>query len=328
MSDLTRLLDAAGAGDPHAAADLLPLVYDELRRLAAAPMAAEKPGQTLQATALVNEAYLRLVGPAGGGAWNSRGHFFGAAAEAMRRILVEAARRKRRIKHGGARRRVELDDVTADLDGRSDDLLALDEALESLAREDPTKAELVKLRYFAGLTLEEAAACQGVSLATAKRRWALARAWLYDAISTIPKNPSAVAFREIALSPNRYLLAEGAPVPNAIPSLDTIFCEAIELPDAETRAAYMASACGPDDTLRRRVEALVEAHFRAGGSFLEQPPPPSIPSPRSCPRRTSAPARTSAPRSGRTRCASRSARAAWGSCTSRSKRARCGGRWR
>jgi RNA polymerase sigma factor (TIGR02999 family) len=189
MADVTRLLDAAAAGDPHAAADLLPLVYEELRGLAAVQMAGEKPGHTLQATALVHDAYLRLVGPNVDRTWNGRGHFFGAAAEAMRRILVEAARRKKREKHGGAHRRVDLDDVTADVDGRSEELLALDEALESLGRDDPAKAELVKLRYFAGLTLEEAAACQGVSLATAKRRWAVARAWLYDAISTIPPNP-------------------------------------------------------------------------------------------------------------------------------------------
>ena len=186
MADITQILAAVEAGDPKAAAELLPLVYDELRKLAAARMAAENSVQTLQATALVHEAYLRLVGKDAGQPRNSRGHFFGAAAEAMRRILVEAARRKRRVKHGGVHRRVELDDVTADPDGRSEELLALDEALDALAREDPVKAELVKLRYFAGLTLEEAAACQGVSLATAKRRWALARAWLFDAISTIP----------------------------------------------------------------------------------------------------------------------------------------------
>ena len=194
MSDVTRLIDAAAAGDPRAAAYLLPLVYDELRNLAAARLAVEKPGQTLQATALVHEAYLRLVGTGGEHGWNGRGHFFGAAAEAMRRILVEAARRKRREKHGGGRCRVELDDVTAGADARSDDLLALDEALDALAREAPDKAELVKLRYFAGLTLEESAVCQGVSLATAKRHWAVARAWLYDAIagdstSTNPQNP-------------------------------------------------------------------------------------------------------------------------------------------
>jgi RNA polymerase sigma factor (TIGR02999 family) len=189
MSDVTRLLDAAAAGDRRAAADLLPLVYEELRTLAAARMAAEAPGQTLQATALVHEAYLRLVASEGSDApgsphWSGRGHFFAAAAEAMRRILVEAARRKRRVKHGGGRRRVDLDELaTAGPGDRTDDLLALDEALERLAAEEPAKAELVKLRYFAGLTLEEAATCQGVSLATAKRRWAVARAWLYDALS-------------------------------------------------------------------------------------------------------------------------------------------------
>jgi RNA polymerase sigma factor (TIGR02999 family) len=183
MSDITRILDAAAAGDLRAAADLLPLVYDELRQLAAARLAAEKPGQTLQATALVHEAYLRLVGPGGGPDWTGRGHFFAAAAEAMRRILVEAARRKGRLKRGGGRARVELGDAPADPTERADELLALDDALAALAREDPAKAELVKLRYFAGLTLEVAAACQGVSLATAKRRWTTARAWLFDALS-------------------------------------------------------------------------------------------------------------------------------------------------
>ena len=186
---VTQLLEAAAGADPKAAAELLPLVYAEPRALASARIAAASPGQTLQATALVREAYLRLVGPAPGRAWNGRGHFFGAAAEAMRRILVEAARRTRRIKHGGAHRRVEIDDITADPDGRSEERLALDEARAGLAREDAAKAELVKLRDFAGLTLEEAAACQGISLATAKRRWAVARAWLYDAVSTLPPNP-------------------------------------------------------------------------------------------------------------------------------------------
>jgi RNA polymerase sigma factor (TIGR02999 family) len=181
MADVTRLITAAGAGDPGAAAELLPLVYDELRRLAAGHLARERPGQTLQATALVHEAYLRLVGPGPGRPWNSHAHFFAAAAEAMRRILVEAARRKGREKHGGGRRRVALEDA-ADPNGRAGDLLALDDALAALAREDPAKADLVKLRYFAGLTLEEAAACRGISLATAKRHWAVARAWLYDAL--------------------------------------------------------------------------------------------------------------------------------------------------
>jgi len=186
MSDVTRLIDAAATGDVIAAADLLPLVYDELRKLATARLAAEKPGQTLQATALVHDAYLRLVGESGGPEWNGRRHFFAAAAEAMRRVLVEAARRKARHKHGGDRRRVDLEALTVAAQPPDDDVVAVSEALDALAREDPAKAELVKLRYFAGLTLEEAAACQRVSLATAKRRWVLARAWLFDAISTIP----------------------------------------------------------------------------------------------------------------------------------------------
>jgi RNA polymerase sigma factor (TIGR02999 family) len=184
MSDVTRLLEAAAGGDPHAAADLLPLVYEELRKLAAQRLAQEKPGQTLQATALVHEAYVRLVGPDPGQPWIGRAHFFGAAAEAMRRILVDQARRKRRPKHGGDRDRRDLDGVAAPpADDRTDDLLALDEALTALAREEPAKAELVKLRYFAGLTLEEAASCLGISLATVKRHWALARAWLFAALS-------------------------------------------------------------------------------------------------------------------------------------------------
>jgi len=191
MPDATQLLDAIAAGEPGAADELLPLVYSELRQLAAARLAGEKPGQTLQATALVHEAYVRLVGAGVGAEWNGRGHFFSAAAEAMRRILIEAARRKQREKHGGSRQRVNLDDVTVDPHDRADDLLALDEALSALAREAPAKADLVKLRYFTGLTLEEAAACQGISLATAKRSWALARAWLYDALSdeTFSTNP-------------------------------------------------------------------------------------------------------------------------------------------
>jgi RNA polymerase sigma factor (TIGR02999 family) len=181
MSDVTRLLDAAAAGDGRAAADLLPLVYAELRKLAAARLGREAPGQTLDATSLVHEAYLRLVG---GGGFDGRGHFFAAAAEAMRRILIDQARRKDRPKHGGDRRRVELDErAVPPAAGRADDLLALDEALADLAREDPAKAELVKLRYFAGLTLDQAAACLGISPATAKRHWTLARAWLFQALS-------------------------------------------------------------------------------------------------------------------------------------------------
>ncbi len=179
MHEVTRLLNAIEQGDPHASGRLLPLVYDELRRLAALRLARETPGQTLSATALVHEAYLRLVGDVAHD-WDGRGHFFAAAAEAMRRILVEAARRKKRKKHGGGRRRVPLDDVAAAAVPPSDDLLALDEALTRLAEEDPVKARLVELRFFAGLSVEDAAGCLGIARATADRYWAYARAWLYQ----------------------------------------------------------------------------------------------------------------------------------------------------
>ena len=179
MSDVTRILSAIEAGDPHAAEQLLPLVYDELRKLAAQQLAQEKPGQTLQATALVHEAYVRLVDVDTPQPWNSRGHFFAAAAEAMRRILIDNARRKHRPKHGGNRRRV-AGDVAAPRPGMPpEDLLALDEALDKLAREAPAKAELVKLRFFAGLTMPEVAEALGISLATAERHWTYARTWLY-----------------------------------------------------------------------------------------------------------------------------------------------------
>jgi RNA polymerase sigma factor (TIGR02999 family) len=183
MSDVTRLLDAAAAGDRKAAADLLPLVYDQLRQLAAARMAAESPDQTLQPTALVHEAYLRLIGPADQPRWENRGHFFTAAAEAMRRILVDAARRKRTHKHGGHRRRVELPDVPARPEVADERLLALDTALTRLAAEDPVAARVVELRHFAGLSIEDAAAALGLSRATAYRHWTYARAWLRDAVS-------------------------------------------------------------------------------------------------------------------------------------------------
>jgi RNA polymerase sigma factor (TIGR02999 family) len=182
MTEVTRVLSAIEGGDPHAAEQLLPLVYEELRKLAAQKLAQEKPGQTLEATALVHEAYLRLVGGGKAEHWNSRGHFFAAAAEAMRRILVENARRKRRPKHGGDRQRIELDESLAVTDSRKE-LLALDDALSQLAAQEPVKAELVKLRYFACLSFEEAAAILSISPATAKRYWAVARAWLFDAIS-------------------------------------------------------------------------------------------------------------------------------------------------
>jgi RNA polymerase sigma factor (TIGR02999 family) len=187
MSDVTRILSAIEQGDPHAAEQLLPLVYDELRKLAAHKMKQEKPGQTLQATALVHEAYLRLVASGRASAprephWNSRGHFFAAAAEAMRRILVDSARRKGRPKHGGDRQQVDLDQALSVADP-SENLVALDDALAKLAAQEPIKAEVVKLRYFAGLSVEETARCLGISPATVKRHWTVARAWLFAALS-------------------------------------------------------------------------------------------------------------------------------------------------
>jgi RNA polymerase sigma factor (TIGR02999 family) len=189
MTQVTRILSAIEQGDANAAKQLLPLVYDELRQLAAQKLAQEAPGQTLQATALVHEAYLRLVDVENIQPWNSRGHFFAAAAEAMRRILIDNARRKRRPKHGGDRQRVALDDALSVADPGAG-LLALDDALSRLAAEEPAKAELVKLRYFAGLSLADAAACLGISEATAKRRWAVARAWLYSALSEGDADPA------------------------------------------------------------------------------------------------------------------------------------------
>ncbi len=183
MSEVTHILSAIEQGDPQAAAQLLPLVYDELRKLAAQRLAGEGPGHTLQPTALVHEAYLKLVGPEPQRPWNGRVHFFAAAAEAMRRILIDHARRKHRARRGGGRKRVELEDIDPAAEEGADDLLALDEALTRLAAADPRRAELVRLRYFAGLTLEQAAELLGISRATADRHWAFARAWLYDAMT-------------------------------------------------------------------------------------------------------------------------------------------------
>ncbi|MBX9627601.1 MAG: RNA polymerase subunit sigma [Gemmataceae bacterium] len=186
MTDVTRLLDAAAAGDPAAAADLLPLVYDELRRLAAARMAAERPGHTLQATALVHEAYLRLVGAGPPRDWNGRGHFFAAAAEAMRRILVENARRRNGPEHGGGWHRITLDEAVPGAAGPDDRVLDLDEALARLRAADPVAARVVELRFFAGLTVPEAAAALGLPLRTAERNWTFARAWLHRALANRP----------------------------------------------------------------------------------------------------------------------------------------------
>ena len=184
MNEVTRVLNAIERGETRAAGRLLPLVYEELRRLAAQRMASEPPGQTLTATALVHEAYVRLVDVPGQQTWDSRGHFFAAAAEAMRRILVENARRKKRRKHGGELRRVDLQDADITFAGPSKDILAIDEALDQFAAEEPEKVLLVKLRYFAGLSEQEAADALGISRATAARHWAYAKAWLFDRLDS------------------------------------------------------------------------------------------------------------------------------------------------
>jgi RNA polymerase sigma factor (TIGR02999 family) len=189
MSDVTRILSAIEQGDPRAAEQLLPLVYDELRKLATVRLASEKPGQTLQATALVHEAYVRLVEGDGAQQWNSRGHFFAAAAEAMRRILVDQARRKRSQRAGGDWPRIELSQVDPEIPGPQLDLLALDEALQRLVTRDPRAAELVKLRFFGGLTVPEAATVLGVSVATAENDWAYAKSWLKLQLSPADREP-------------------------------------------------------------------------------------------------------------------------------------------
>jgi RNA polymerase sigma factor (TIGR02999 family) len=181
MNDVTRILNSLPADDPSAAGELLPLVYEELRKLARARMSNELPNHTLQATALVHEAYLRLVGNEAT-SWANRAHFFAAAAEAMRRILIDHARRRRAARHGGGQERVPIEDLSIAAPGDDDELLAIHEALEKLARHDAQKAELVKLKYFAGLTTDEAAGVLGLSGPTAKRNWAYARAWLFREI--------------------------------------------------------------------------------------------------------------------------------------------------
>ncbi len=184
VSEATRILGSIAQGDPKAAEELLPLVYDELRRVAASRMAESTPGQTLQPTALVHEAWLRLVGQDSEAQFQNRTHFFAAAAEAMRHILIDRARRKQTLRHGGGQQRLDVDEVQIVAPAADDELLAVDEALDRLARLDPAKAELVKLRYFVGMTLAEAAAGLGISERTAKREWSLARAWLFHEISS------------------------------------------------------------------------------------------------------------------------------------------------
>jgi RNA polymerase sigma factor (TIGR02999 family) len=183
MNQITGILSSIEQGDPHAAEQLLPLVYDELRKLAAARLAVENPGQTLQATALVHEAYIRLVDVDQVQHWDSRGHFFAAAAEAMRRVLVDHARQRRSQRRGGGAKRRPLDSLDAAVPAPDDEVLAVDEALDRLQRIDPAKAELVKLRYFAGLTIPEAAQALGISTPTANRYWAYARAWLHEELA-------------------------------------------------------------------------------------------------------------------------------------------------
>lgn len=185
MTDVTGILSAIEQGDPHAAEQLLPLVYDELRKLAAQKLAQEKPGQTLQATALVHEAYMRLVGPDPDRGWNDRGHFFAAAAEAMRRVLVDHARHKQSLKRGGGRGRAELREDAVAAPEESDEILVVDEALAGLAAADPKAAELVKLRYFAGLSVDETAQALSISPRAADRLWAYARAWLQRAVGGV-----------------------------------------------------------------------------------------------------------------------------------------------
>jgi RNA polymerase sigma factor (TIGR02999 family) len=189
MSEVTRILDAISAGKPHAAGDLLPLVYQELRRLAAARLAHEKPGQTLDGTALVHEAYVRLVGKGDEPRWNSRGHFFAAAAEAMRRILLDRARDKKRLKRGGGRKRVDFDRVDVAAWDAPEELLVIDDAICKLAGENGDAAQLVKLRYFAGLSVEEAAELMGISRSSAYEHWTYARAWLHCQIYGQPERP-------------------------------------------------------------------------------------------------------------------------------------------
>jgi RNA polymerase sigma factor (TIGR02999 family) len=188
VNDVTQILNAIEHGDPQAAGKLLPLVYEELRKLAASKMAGEVPGQTLQPTALVHEAWLRLIGKDSQAQFRNRGHFFGAAAEAMRRILIENARRKQAVRHGGGKERVDVDGLEIPAPTDQDEMLALNDALDRFAAVDTQKAELVKLRYFVGMTIEETASVLGVSEPTAKRWWTYARAWLYAEISA-PHKP-------------------------------------------------------------------------------------------------------------------------------------------
>ena len=280
MNEVTRVLSAIERGDPQAADQLLPLVYEELRKLAAQKLAQEKPGQTLQATALVHEAYLRLLDPERGQDWNSRGHFFAAAAEAMRRILVDNARRKRAVKRGGDQVKVELDQLEIAASDISDDLLTLDEALTHFAAVDPKAAELVKLRYFAGLTSKQAAEVLGVSPRTADSLWAFARAWLLQKIQGGDHNrlwEIRALFRIRESSPRNpspeYALSFRATWRWRRPAMTDrdLFIAALNLETRPSARRTCQEACGDDLASRQRVEALFKVYENAG-SFLESPP--------------------------------------------------------
>ena len=278
MADVTQLLDAAAAGDPHALAELLPLVYDELHQLAAARLAEENPGQTLQATALVHEAYLRLVGDGQPQKWDGCKHFFAAAAEAMRRILIDRARHKRTHKAGGGRRQLDLDDIEPALEEENDDrLLALDEALRQLEAEHPRKAALVKLRFFAGLTAEQAAAARRLHLHGREGLGVRPESWLRVAIDRIP-GPERPGKNRYGFDPGfSHWVTDGprdpsaeAPMTAPRPDNEAIFHTARDIPDPDRRRAYVREACGGDEARIAHVEALLAA---ADGpdSLLDRP---------------------------------------------------------
>ena len=278
MSDVTRILLQIESGDPASAEKLLPLVYEELRKLAAEKMAQENPGQTLQATALVHEAFIRLVDVEQAQRWESRRHFFAAAAEAMRRILVDGARHKQRLKHGRGMERVDLDELQVTVDAPSEGIVALDEALGELAERHPVEAELVKLRYFAGMPLSEASEALGMSIATANRKWTYAKAWLYRQLASREDIVTKFHFWPDFVDMNR---AENAwsyrgqqrhrpQCWNGPTDEQSIFSEALQKETPAARSAFLDRACGHDAALRRSLDSLLKAHGRAG-DFLEVP---------------------------------------------------------
>ena len=273
MTDVTRILSAIEQGDPDAAAQLLPLVYDELRKLAARRLANEAPGQTLQATALVHEAYLRLVDSDGARRWDSRGHFFAAAAEAMRRILVENYRRKHRAKRGGDQNRVHDEEAIQAVASPVYDLVALDDALEALGKVDSTAAGIVKLKYFAGLSIPEIADVLGIAPRTVDRHWAYARAWLHQELGATEFRVLKCEWRDPA---GDGALSSGGIDRNGfgewrVMRERAIFMAALDFESASSQGDFIERECGGDETLKARVEALLHSH-RAAGSFLHDQP--------------------------------------------------------